>query len=135
MPGLDIFSFDRTRSDVSTFSGSEQQYFPYAAAWKEFDKLGKRTRGGGPAAWSLKVIELLALGIGFFSVHLVRGPKLIMFIGWIALTIFAILQRMNGRRQFLHWACPQCHSEWPGTKNEEDRACRVCGLRLHQMWP
>jgi hypothetical protein len=90
MPELDIFSFDRTRSDVSTFSGSEQRYSPYAAAWNEFDKLSKRTRGGGPAAWILKVIELLALGIGFFSVHLVKGPKLIIFIGWIALTVLAV---------------------------------------------
>jgi hypothetical protein len=135
MPELDIFSFERTQSDISTFSGSEQQYFPYAAGWKKFDKLSKRTRGGGPAAFILKVIELLALGIGAFSVHLMKGPKLIIFIGWIALAIFTIFQWMNGRRRFLHWACPRCHSEWPGTKDEKDRACRVCGLRLRQMSP
>jgi hypothetical protein len=117
------------------FSGSEEQYFPYAAACKEFDKLSKRTRGGGPAALILKVIELLALGIGAFSVHLMKGPKLIVFIVWIALTIFAIFQWINGRWRFLHWARPRCQSEWSGTKDEKDRACRVCGLRLHQMSP
>jgi hypothetical protein len=96
---------------------SEQRYSPHAAAWNEFDKLSKGTRGGGPAAWILKGIELLALGIRFFSVHLVKGPKLIIFMGWIALTIFAVFQWMNGRKRFLHWACPPCHSEWPGTKD------------------
>jgi hypothetical protein len=131
---MDIFSFERTPRDASSAAVVEP-YFPYAAAWKEFDKLQKTAQDRGPLRVVLWIFELSMSGVGIYGLHLARGSKLMVIAAWSAAVSAELLYQFNGRRRFLHWQCPRCHSEWPGTKTEKDRACKACGLRLHQWSP
>jgi hypothetical protein len=130
----DIFSSERTPIDRSAPS-DVQQYFPYEDNWKEFDKLQKTAQRRGPLRIVLWVFELLMSGVGIYGLHLTKGSSLIIIFPWGAAGVAELLYQFSGRRRFLHWECPRCHSEWPGTKTEKDRACKSCGLRLHQLSP
>jgi hypothetical protein len=110
---------------------------PYAEAWKEFDKLQKRAKQGG-AAWWVHLVTgnlLPLLGGGAFGITAWKGHKAYVFAAFSALVIWTIFKGMSDRRRFAEWPCPRCHSVWPGTKTEKDSACKVCGLRLHQLSP
>jgi len=131
---MDIFSFERTPKATSSAAGAEP-YFPYAIAWKEFDKLQKTAQDRGPLRVVLWIFELSMSGVGIYGLHLARGSKLMVIAAWGAALSAGLLYQFNGRRRFLHWQRPRCHSEWPGTKTEKDRACKACGLRLHQWSP
>jgi hypothetical protein len=131
---MDIFSFERTPRALSSAS-SAPQYFPYAAAWKEFDRLQKAIHHGGPVRFALSVLELTLLSVGTLGLHVNKESKLTILIGWVALAALGFFRSVNGRRRFFNWQCPRCHGEWPGSKTEKDRACKVCGLHLHQLSP
>lgn len=134
--GTDLFSFERpTRSLSASAPLPAQQYFPYENAWKEFDKLQKTARGRGPLRWVMWVFDLSMGMIGIYGFHLTKGSKLIILICWGSAAVLETFYWFSGKGRFLHWPCPRCHSEWPGTKDEKDRACRACGLRLYQMSP
>jgi|HubBroStandDraft_6_1064221.scaffolds.fasta_scaffold134145_2 hypothetical protein len=130
----DIFSLERRPQPTSLVAGAEP-YFPYAAAWTEFDKLQKTAQGRGPLRLVLWIFELLMSVVGFYGFHLAKGSKLLVIAAWGAALAAELLYQFNGRRRFLRWECPRCHSEWPGTKTEKDRECAICGLRLHQLSP
>jgi hypothetical protein len=132
--GTDLFSFERATSSVSAPLPT-QQYFPYENAWKEFDRLHKTAQGGDPLRIVVWIFELSVSVVGIYGFHLTKGSNLVVFVSWGAAFVAELFYWMSGRRRFLHWQCPRCHSEWPGTKNEKDGACRACGLRLHQMSP
>src|ERR1700691_4471639 len=59
--GTKLFSFERPTKSVSASAPlPTQQYFPYENAWKEFDKLQKAARGGGPirwVTWGLRILD------------------------------------------------------------------------------
>jgi hypothetical protein len=131
---MDIFSFERTQRAVSSAAVAEP-YFPYAAAWKAFDKLQKTAQGRGPLRVVLWIFELSMSGVGIYGLHLAKGSKLMVIAAWSTAMSAELLYQFNGRRRFLHWQCPQCHNEWPGTRTEKDQACKACGLRLHQLSP
>jgi hypothetical protein len=131
---MDIFSLEQRPRAISSMAGAEP-YFPYADAWKEFDQLQKTAQGRGPLRLVLWIFELSMSGIGIYGLHLAKGSNLMVIAAWGAALSAELLYQFNGRRRFLHWECPRCHSEWPGTKTEKDRACKSCGLRLHQMSP
>jgi hypothetical protein len=132
--GTDIFSLERTPRSSSAPLLTEQ-YFPYESAWKEFDRLQKTARGGRPIRWLMWVFGVSMGIVGFYGFRLMKGSKLIILICWGAAGVIEIFYWFNGKRRFLHGQCPRCHSEWPGVKNEKDRACKGCGLRLHQLFP
>jgi hypothetical protein len=131
---MDIFSFERTPRATSSAAVAEL-YFPYAAAWKQFDKLQTTAQGRGPLRFILWIFELLMSGVGIYGLHLAKGSKLMVIAAWSVAVSAELLYQFDGRRRFLHWQCPRCHSEWPGTNAEKDRACKACGLRLHQLSP
>jgi hypothetical protein len=132
--GMDIFSFERTPRAMSSAVGAEP-YFPYAAAWKEFDKLQKAAQSDAPIRIVIWVLELLLFAGGLVGHHLMKVSKFIMVMCWGAALAAELSYWFGGRRRFLHWECPRCHSEWPGSKTEKDRACQTCDLRLHQLSP
>jgi hypothetical protein len=131
---MDIFSLERRPQAISSAAGTEP-YFPYAVAWKEFDKLQKTAQGRGPLRDVLWIFELSMSGVGIYGLHVAKGSKLMVIAAWGAALSAELLYQFSGRRRFLHWECPRCHSEWSGTKTEKDRACKACGLRLHQLSP
>jgi hypothetical protein len=132
--GTDLFSFERATRSVSARLPA-QQHFPYENAWKEFERLHKTAQGGGPLRVVVRIFEFSISVVGIYGFHLTKGSKLIIFACLGAAGVAELFYWINGRKRFLDWQCPRCHSEWPGTKNEKDRACRACGLRLHQMSP
>jgi hypothetical protein len=58
-----------------------------------------------------------------------------ILVGFAVVCIGEALYLLALRKRFRHWPCPRCKSEWPGNKKEKDPACRMCGLRLHQLAP
>ena len=127
------------RSEVDPHEGFNEQLAaaraPYAQAWKEFDKLQKRAKQQGVGWWLHMFSNLIypLLGGGAFGVAFWKGHKAYVFAVVVGLAILAILKGFSDRHRFAEWPCPRCHSVWSGTKTEKDSACRVCGLRLHQM--
>jgi hypothetical protein len=132
--GTDLFSFERTpRASSAPFA--TQQYFPYESVWKDFDKLQKVVRGGGPLRWVMWGFEVSMAVVGMYGFHLAKGSKPIIVICWGAAGVAELFYQSIGKNRFLHWKCPRCHNEWPGGKTEKDRRCKGCGLRLHQFSP
>jgi hypothetical protein len=129
-----IFSFEsRPRS---TFLQSDSEtYSPYAGAWKEFDRLQESVRGGGKLAVVRRVFAFLITlsGLGIIEIRHSKGAMYFVLLAFGVILLFEIVYRFTMRNRFLHWPCPRCRSEWPGDKNEKDRACKVYGLRLHQF--
>lgn len=129
------------RSEVDPQEGFNEQLAaaraPYAQAWKDFDKLQKRLKGQGGYRWVHFVIGTVLpyVGGGAFGLALWRHHKAYVIAGLILLVAWGAFNRGSLRSRFAEWPCPRCHSVWPGTKNEKDSSCRVCGLRLHQMAP
>lgn len=110
-------------------------YSPYEEAWKEFDKLDKAVKGHGRTKWIRTAFDLILVGgsgLGLKFWHQNRDLVMILWASYVGLGL-AYMQIMKSR--FEHWQCPRCQAEWPGTKEEKDSACRVCGLRLHQLAP
>jgi len=135
------------RSETSIFSLGQQRassappgyepYLPFADAWKEFDKLDTAVHGRGRLYVARRITESLIflLGLGASGFH---PSRRFMHIIGVVLTVVVIAEFLlwyTAKTRFKHWTCPRCHSEWPGEKNEKDRACKVCGLRLHQLSP
>jgi hypothetical protein len=77
---MDIFSFERTPRGIPSATGAEP-YFPYAAAWKEFDKLQKTAQGRGPLRVVLRAFEFLMSGVGIYGLHITKAPKLLV-VAW-----------------------------------------------------
>jgi hypothetical protein len=68
----DIFSFDR--KPKSSFPSSNfEPYFPYADAWKEFDKLKKRASGRGPFGFARSIVEGSLVSMGLLGWHTSRS--------------------------------------------------------------
>ena len=131
---MDIFSFERA-ARTSSAPSPARQYYPYESAWKEFDKLCKTIHDGGPIRFAVSLFELALLSAGTSRLHLREEGKFAILLGGVALSALGLFRWFNRRSRFLYWACPRCHSEWPGGNGEKDRACKVCGLRLHQLSP
>jgi len=133
--GDDIFSFGRKAiSPLPTFDA--EAYSPYAAEWKKFDKLQKEAKGRGSAHWVRVAGEAVVFNAGALGFrHGLRKNALSIVAAWGAVLLLEIFLRQHRKNQFLHWPCPRCHSEWPGTKTDKDTVCKVCGLRLHQLTP
>lgn len=133
--GDDVFSFGRAPiSAQPTFDA--EAYSPYAAAWKQFDKLQKEAKGHGSVHWVRLAGEALVFNAGALGYrHGLRKNALSIAGAWAGVALLEAFLWFRRRNQFLHWPCPRCHSEWPGTKTTKDPACKVCGLRLHQLTP
>jgi len=110
-------------------------YSPYAEAWKRFDKLNAAVHGRGPFRWIRGVFELVLFGGAGVGLKFWHNNRLLVSLLWPCYLGFGFAYMQVIKRRFRHWQCPRCHAEWPGTKNEKDSACRVCGLRLHQLAP
>ena len=108
----------------------------YADKWKEFDKLQKAVKSHGAPQLARTFFDLMIFGSGLFGVHhYAKKYTLLLFVIWGVLSVVGLLRWPNVKNQFPHWPCPRCHGESPGTKTEKNPACKVCGLRLHQMSP
>jgi len=111
-------------------------YSPYAEKWKEFDKLQKLAKGGGKIQWFHWLWGMVFPALGILDRHRVPKKDAIWIVAfWAALGAVAILRAQAAKSRFLHWPCPRCHAEWPGTKTEKEPRCAMCGLKLHQMTP
>lgn len=105
----------------------------YEQAWKEFDRLNKFAHHSGPFKWIRSTFDIVlaagaASGLKLWHHH----RSLVVVLGSACLGLIVVYTQIMKAR-FIHWQCPRCHSEWPGTKNEKDSRCRTCGLRLHEM--
>ena len=110
-------------------------YSPYAAAWKEFDRLEKSAKGKG-FAWGHGLIGVLPGVLSLFDPHKhLRSAERGTFVLIAAAAVLAALRSRWCAMKLAHWPCPRCHTEWPGTKREKVPQCEVCGLRLRQMAP
>lgn len=111
-------------------------YSPYAAAWKEFDRLQKAAKSSALGTlthfWVGGVPGILSL----FDPHKhTRTFERALFLGAVVLAATTMVRSRWAVTQLAHWPCPRCHSEWPGKKLEKDPRCAVCGLKLHQLTP
>jgi len=131
-----IFSFERQPVITSVPSDTEP-YFPFAEAWKEFDTLQKTVRGGGKLSIIRHLAEfvLFLTSFGLIEFRPSKGVARLIAISFAVIMVAEFFHWFMMRRRFQHWPCPRCNSEWPGNKNEKDGACKVCGLRLHQLSP
>jgi hypothetical protein len=129
-----IFTLDRPIGTSAT-SLPPDQFLPYAKAWKEFDKLENAANRGGMAGWMRWGIDLSLGAVAMFQPYAFKGHKPTLAALWFGASAIAILYSLHAKRRFQHWPCPRCHSEWPGDKTQKDRACKMCGLHLHQMHP
>ncbi len=128
----------RFSSDVTAIEGPLRIPPPighpqFEDAWKEFDRLNNFVHNRGPVKWIRSSFDALlaigaATGLKLWRQH---GPLIAVLVAIYLGLVFAYTQIMKAR--FIHWQCPRCHSEWPGTKKEKDSRCRTCGLRLHEM--
>jgi len=69
------------------------------------------------------------------GVHFAKKSAMEIVFAFAVLSVITYFHWRKSRDRFLHWPCPRCGAEWPGDKNEKDRACKVCGLRLGQETP
>ena len=136
----DVFSLGQTSPGLaappSPVVPMPPEQLLYAENWKEFDKLRKAVKSHGAPQLVRTFFDLVLFGSGLFGLHhYAKKYTLLVLMIWGALAVVGLLRWPNLKNRFLHWPCPRCHSEWPGTKTEKDPACKVCGLRLHQMSP
>jgi hypothetical protein len=111
-------------------------YSPYADAWKEFDRLDKFMHGRGIYRHLRAAFEwLLFGGAGFLGITISKHHGGGIFAVWGMLIVFDLAVGAILKNRFKHWPCPRCHAEWPGTAKQKDPACKMCGLRLHQLTP
>ncbi len=111
-------------------------YSPYAAAWKEFDKLEKLAKKGGAFGWIHWGWGSMSGVASLFDPH--RHTKRVeqaLFVAVCMVAVFTMVRARYAASRVTHWPCPRCHTEWPGTKTEKDPQCAMCGLKLHQMAP
>lgn len=139
-PDADTFSLSQTSPRLVAPPSPDipirPEQFLYADNWKEFDKLQKAVKNGGAPQLVRTVFDLAIFGSGLFGVHhYAKKYTLLLFMIWGVLVVVGLLRWPSLKSRFVHWPCPRCHGEWPGTKTEKDPACKVCGLRLHQMSP
>ncbi|HXX20804.1 MAG TPA: hypothetical protein VEJ46_15475 [Candidatus Acidoferrum sp.] len=121
---------------VKVPEASTDAYSPYAEKWKEFDKLQKLAKGGGKIQWFHWLWGMIVPALGIVDRHRVPKKDAIWIVAfWAALGAVAILRAQAAKSRFLHWPCPRCGAEWPGTKTEKEPRCAMCGLKLHQMTP
>jgi hypothetical protein len=117
----DIFSLERTPGAGSVQASAQPEFFPYAAAWKEFDKLYKAIHDGGPWRFVRTAIELLVFSGGVFGLHPSKQHKLIFLIGYPAIAALELFRWLRSRKRFLHWQCPR----WATRPKRTVPACRV----------
>lgn len=109
---------------------------PYADAWKKFDRLEQVASRGGPYQRFFRIFEwFLFGGAGLFGIKVWRHHTATAAIAFMAVFVLDYLFASRMKNRYRDWPCPRCHAVWPGTKTEKDPACKVCGLRLHQMSP
>jgi hypothetical protein len=105
----------------------------FEEAWKEFDKLDAAVHGRGPMKWLRSGFDVTlgiggVLGLKFWHQH-----RDIVTLAWSAYIGLALAYTQIMKARFVHWQCPRCRAEWPGTKKDKDSRCRTCGLRLHEL--
>lgn len=128
----------RLSSDVTAIEGplrirTAPVQSRFEGAWKEFDRLNKFVHNRGAIKWIRSSFDIVlaigaATGLKLWHQH---GPLVLLLAAVYVGAVIAYTQVMKAR--FIHWQCPRCHSEWPGTKKEKESRCRTCGLRLHEM--
>lgn len=128
----------RLSSDVTAIEGplripTTPVQSRFEEAWKEFDRLNNFVHNRGPIKWIRSSFDALlaigaATGLKLWHQH---GPLVLLLAAVYFGGVLGYAQIMKAR--FIHWQCPRCHSEWPGTKKEKESCCRTCGLRLHEM--
>ncbi|MGC1107279.1 MAG: hypothetical protein WA876_12145 [Candidatus Acidiferrales bacterium] len=126
---MDVFTFER--KPIAPFATT---HFIYADAWAEFDKLESR-RDGNAASWMRRLVEVFIFTVPLGGIVLAKRYIWMIATAWVFLMLLELGYRLRLKNQFLNWRCPHCRTKWPGTKEEKDSACRVCGLRLHQLTP
>lgn len=110
-------------------------YSPYAEKWKEFDKLQKLAKGNH-AAWFHWIWGMLLPALGLLDRHRLSKKDVVWLLALgAAVGGVGLLRAQQAKNRFLHWPCPRCGAEWPGTKTEKEPKCATCGLKLHQMAP
>jgi hypothetical protein len=137
---MDLFTIGRPREEALQTAAlpeaaSSERYLPYTEAWKEFDRLQKAARGRGALSVAITIGDLAVGSMGILGIAHDRKAGFLMIGVWFAIRFLQMLTAAQQRKRFLHWPCPRCHAEWPGTKTEKDPRCRACGLRLHQLAP
>lgn len=128
----------RLSSDVTAIEGplripTTPVQSRFEEAWKEFDRLNNFVHNRGAIKWirsSLDAVLAIGAASGLKVWHQHR-PLVILLAAVYFGAVIVYTQIMKAR--FIHWRCPRCHSEWPGTKKEKESHCRTCGLRLHEM--
>lgn len=128
----------RFSSDVTAIEGPLSippsiSHSRFEEAWKEFDRLNNFVHNRGPIKWIRSTFDVvLAIGAASGLKFWHHNRTIVILLAAIYFGgVLAYTQIMKAR--FIHWRCPRCHSEWPGTKKEKDSRCRTCGLRLHEL--
>lgn len=107
-------------------------HFIYDEAWAEFDKLeSKRERNVISVA--LRSVELSFAVVSLGGMVFLKGYRWEILAVWLFLFLLELGYKWRLRSQFVNWQCPRCRTKWPGTAQEKDSECSVCGLRLHQL--
>ena len=130
----DIFSFDR-KPETAHPTSDIAPYLPYADDWKKFDKLQLEVKGRGGFHWVRAAFDFFVYTVTAFGVHHFSKNDRLTIVVTGGVAVVSLMRGKSAKQRFLHWPCPRCHSEWPGNKTDKDRACKVCGLRLHQPYP
>ncbi|HEV2489789.1 MAG TPA: hypothetical protein VGT03_08270 [Candidatus Acidoferrales bacterium] len=131
-----FFSSDATSIEGPLRIPMPPPYAPYAEAWKEFDRLDRIVHNRGPYRWVRSLLEYFIFGgAGLFGLNLWKSQRPAVIAGVVACLILWYFVTKLFQNRYENWPCPRCHSVWPGTKEEKDPACKVCGLRLHQLAP
>ncbi|MGH9706712.1 MAG: hypothetical protein ACRD5R_08130 [Candidatus Acidiferrales bacterium] len=131
---MDFSLFERERREVLTAPIAES-FFLYGDAWKKFDRLQAAASGTGLLGRMVWAVDLLLATVGWLGLHVGKHYLLLIFVGWVLIRVLQLLHIREKKKQFLHWPCPRCHAEWPGSKTQKDSKCKLCGLRLHQLSP
>lgn len=126
--------FERERRSVPLAPIAEP-FSLYGDAWKKFDKLHRVIQGSGPLGWTYRIFDVVMIGTSLFERHADKRYVPLILTLWVTAYASEFARRQVKRKEFLHWPCPRCHSEWPGSKTEKDSKCKSCGLRLHQLNP
>lgn len=126
--------FERERRDVPPGPVAEP-FFLYGDAWKKFDKLHKAIKGSGASGWIYRTLDLVMGGTSLYGLHLKKHYVLLILAAWVLAYAIGLSRLQTKKKEFLHWSCPRCHAEWPGSKTDKDSKCKSCGLRLHQLNP
>lgn len=106
----------------------------YDDAWAEFDKLESK-RENNLASVTSRLAGILVALASLGSMVFLKRYRWEILIVLLLLLLLEEGYRWRLRNEFVNWQCPRCRSKWPGTAQEKESKCSVCGLLLHQLEP